>query len=60
MLRIAVLGDKESIFGYAALGLDTYYTNHGEDDAALLKKLYRRARGQTDRTPQNAHFRQYA
>ena len=39
MSRIAVIGDKESIYGFAALGLDTYFTTHGEDDAALFKRL---------------------
>ena len=39
MSRIAVIGDKESIYGFAALGLDTYFTTHSEDDAALFKRL---------------------
>lgn len=39
MSRIAVIGDKESIYGFAALGLDTYFTNGEEDVAALFKRL---------------------
>ena len=39
MHRIAVFGDKESVYGFAALGLDVYYTNSGEDDSAVFKRL---------------------
>ena len=39
MSRIAVIGDRESVYGYAALGLDCYYTSLGEDNTALFKKL---------------------
>ena len=39
MSKIAVIGDKESIYGYAALGLDTYFVNYHEDNTALFKKL---------------------
>ena len=39
MSKIAVFGDKESIYGFAALGLDTYYLNVREDYVALFKKL---------------------
>ena len=39
MLRIAVFGDKESVYGYAALGLDCYYTVYGEDNSEKFKKL---------------------
>ena len=40
MYRIAVFGDKESIYGFAALGLDVYYSGSGaEDDAAAFKRL---------------------
>ena len=39
MSRIAVIGDRESVYGYAALGLDCYYTSRGEDNTALFKKL---------------------
>ena len=35
MYKIAVLGDRDSIYGFAALGLDTY----PEDDPAAAAKL---------------------
>ena len=39
MLRIAVIGDRESVYGYAALGLNCYFTVSGEDNTALFKRL---------------------
>lgn len=39
MYRIAVLGDRDSIYGFAALGLDTYPVDDQETGAATLKKL---------------------
>lgn len=39
MSKIAVIGDKESIYGFAALGLDTYFIDYREDNVALFKKL---------------------
>lgn len=39
MYRIAVLGDRDSIYGFAALGLDTYPVNDTETAAKTLKKL---------------------
>ena len=39
MSKIAVIGDKESIYGFAALGLDTYFISYREDNTALFKKL---------------------
>ncbi len=39
MSKIAVIGDKESVYGFAALGLDTYFINYQEDNVALFKKL---------------------
>lgn len=39
MSRIAVFGDKESVYGFAALGLDTYYTEADDDSSAAFKKL---------------------
>lgn len=39
MSRIAVIGDKESIFGFAALGLDIYETKGYDEDAALFRRL---------------------
>ncbi|WP_407384045.1 V-type ATP synthase subunit F [Ruminococcus sp.] len=37
--RIAVFGDKESVYGFAALGLDTYFFDPSEDYVAVFKKL---------------------
>ncbi len=39
MYKIAVLGDRDSIYGFAALGLDTYPVSNAEDAGRLLKKL---------------------
>jgi V/A-type H+/Na+-transporting ATPase subunit F len=39
MYKIAVLGDRDSIYGFAALGLDTYPVSDGEDAAKKLKSL---------------------
>ncbi len=39
MYRVAVLGDKESIYGFAALGLDVYFVAEVDDAEATLKKL---------------------
>ena len=37
--RIAVFGDKESIYGFAALGLDTVFFDPAQDNAAVFKRL---------------------
>jgi len=39
MYKIAVLGDRDSIYGFAALGLDIYPVSEGEDAAKKLKSL---------------------
>lgn len=39
MYKIAVIGDRESIYGYAALGLETFAVEHGEDAAKSLRRL---------------------
>lgn len=39
MYKIAVFGDRESVYGFSALGLDVYYTEDPEKDAAAFKKL---------------------
>lgn len=39
MYKIAVMGDKDSICGFAALGMDTFPTEEPSKAAALLKKL---------------------
>lgn len=39
MYKIAVMGDRASVYGYAALGLETHYVNNAEDGARLLHSL---------------------
>jgi V/A-type H+-transporting ATPase subunit F len=39
MYKIAVMGDRDSIYGYAALGLDTYPVTDPEQAAKTLKNL---------------------
>lgn len=39
MYKIAVLGDRDSIYGFAALGLDIYPVEEEEAAAKTLKKL---------------------
>lgn len=39
MFKVAVIGDKDSIYGFALLGLDVFYTDNEEDRVSLLKKL---------------------
>jgi V/A-type H+-transporting ATPase subunit F len=39
MYKIAVLGDRDSIYGFAALGLDTYPVSNVEDATKKLRKL---------------------
>ncbi|WMJ88801.1 V-type ATP synthase subunit F [Anaerocolumna sp. MB42-C2] len=39
MYKIAVLGDRDSIYGFAALGLDTYPVRNEEEAAKRLKSL---------------------
>ena len=39
MYKIAVLGDYESIFGFAALGLDTYPVTLPEEAKRILNRL---------------------
>lgn len=39
MYKIGVIGDYDSICGYAALGLDIYPVNCGEDAVKMLRKL---------------------
>ncbi len=39
MYRVAVLGDKESIYGFAALGLDVFFTDCNEEAYTTFKKL---------------------
>ena len=40
MDKICVVGDRDSIYGFAALGLDTYYSSGDSDeDGKLIKRL---------------------
>ena len=39
MVKIAVLGDRDSIYGFAALGLEIYPVETHEEGARLIKKL---------------------
>lgn len=39
MDKIAVMGDRDSIYGFAVLGLEVHPTKTREDAARLLKKL---------------------
>lgn len=39
MYRVAVMGDQDSIYGFAALGLDTYPVTERDEAAKLLKTL---------------------
>ncbi len=39
MYKIAVIGDRDSIYGFAALGLDTYPVSEKEEAARTLKTL---------------------
>lgn len=39
MYRIAVLGDRDSIYGFAALGLETCPVSTPEEGARMLKHL---------------------
>ena len=39
MYKIAVIGDRDSIYGFAAVGLDTFPVENPEDGAKILKKL---------------------
>lgn len=39
MNNIAVIGDRASVYGFAALGLDTYFVEETDEAEALLKRL---------------------
>ena len=39
MYKIAVLGDRDSIYGFATLGLDTFPVSTAEEGAKVLKEL---------------------
>lgn len=39
MFKIAAIGDKDSVYGFASIGLDVFPTDDPKEAAALLKKL---------------------
>ena len=39
MYKLAVLGDRDSIYGFATLGLDTFPVSGAEEGESLLKRL---------------------
>ena len=39
MYKIAVMGDKDSIYGFAALGMTIFPTEDGQDAAKILNQL---------------------
>lgn len=39
MYKIAVLGDRDSIYGFATLGLDTFPVSDAEEGETILKRL---------------------
>jgi V/A-type H+-transporting ATPase subunit F len=39
MYRIAVMGDKDSIYGFAALGMSVFPTENADEAKTLIKKL---------------------
>ncbi len=39
MYKIAVMGDRESVMGFRALGLDVFYCGDRSDAAPTLKRL---------------------
>ena len=41
MYRIAVLGDRNSVLGFQALGLETYPAEHAEEARQILHRLAR-------------------
>ena len=41
MLKIAVIGGRETVMGFKALGLDVYPVSGGEDALSVFRKLTR-------------------
>ncbi|MDD5796320.1 MAG: V-type ATP synthase subunit F [Oscillospiraceae bacterium] len=39
MYRAAVIGDRDSVYGFAALGLDVNIIEHGEDPSQEFRRL---------------------
>ncbi len=36
---MAAIGDRASVYGFAALGLDTYYVNEADEAKKLIRRL---------------------
>lgn len=43
MYKIAVLGEKDSVIGFSALGLDTYSADTGDEAKEIFHKLTKKA-----------------
>lgn len=39
MYKVAVLGDRDSVFGFSALGMDVFYADDFIDGVRILKEL---------------------
>lgn len=39
MYKIAVIGDMDSVYGFAALGLDTYFVDEQKEAVKLIRRL---------------------
>lgn len=39
MYKVAVMGDKDSIYGFAALGISVFPTDEADEAKTILKKL---------------------
>lgn len=39
MYKVAVLGDRDSIYGFAALGLDVFYADNQQKGREIFKQL---------------------
>lgn len=42
MYKIAVIGSRDSVYGFAALGLDTYFITGAEESVKLIRQLERK------------------
>lgn len=39
MLKVAVIGDRESVSGFKAIGMETFFADSKKDSPSLLKSL---------------------
>lgn len=39
MSKIAVMGNRTSVYGFAALGLDTYFVDNADEAVHLIRRL---------------------